>query len=349
MAENNWSLPADTASQTYLSISAIPVGSLYLSDNQVFEDCAQQGPGVANGSERLAGTGRRVPSFSFLVQHEQHGRLLFDLGLRKVRSGYVDLSMLLSSVDASAWKRLSSGYTETHCPLVDQMQTRPRRNIGGWRREIRGHRDCDIQVSTSYSPIVVAILRPPPTSHLHFDHVGDLTHFPSALLVVGGGAAEELASPYPLNPESDVLALPEGQKVHYEDFSNNIPLGPFPKAVDYFKDGSLYLVDAPGHYPGHLNALARIGPNQFVLLAADCCHHRLCFAPGERLVSRESHVDIEVAQTTLESVKAMHKAKNVVVLLAHDDTLLHELGDERLFPSPLNAWASREIEKKHQA
>ncbi|KZP20337.1 Metallo-hydrolase/oxidoreductase [Athelia psychrophila] len=312
MAENNWSLPADTASQTYLSISAIPVGSLYLSDNQVFEDCAQQGPGVANGSERLAGTGRRVPSFSFLVQHEQHGRLLFDLGLRKHGKGY----------PPGIQKRIAPLWIKCRQDLVEILEA------GGVKSEDIG--------TVIYS-------------HLHFDHVGDLTHFPSALLVVGGGAAEELASPYPLNPESDVLALPEGQKVHYEDFSNNIPLGPFPKAVDYFKDGSLYLVDAPGHYPGHLNALARIGPNQFVLLAADCCHHRLCFAPGERLVSRESHVDIEVAQTTLESVKAMHKAKNVVVLLAHDDTLLHELGDERLFPSPLNAWASREIEKKHQA
>lgn len=117
MAENNWSLPADTASQTYLSISAIPVGSLYLSDNQVFEDCAQQGPGVANGSERLAGTGRRVPSFSFLVQHEQHGRLLFDLGLRKVRGGYVGLSMLLSSVGYQHGKGYPPGIQKRIAPL----------------------------------------------------------------------------------------------------------------------------------------------------------------------------------------------------------------------------------------
>ncbi|KZP07018.1 Metallo-hydrolase/oxidoreductase [Athelia psychrophila] len=305
MAASDWSLPADTASQSYVSVSTIPVGSLYLADKWVFEDCAHQ---VSGG---LGGTGRRVPSFSFLVQHEQHGRLLFDLGQRKNREGY----------PPSVQKYLHGFYIKCDQDIVDLLEAgnvRPR-DIG----------------TVIYS-------------HLHWDHVGDLTPFASALLVAGGGAAQALADPYPQNPESEVAALPKGQKVRYEDFSSSFALGPFPRAVDYFNDGSFYLVDAPGHAPGHLNAIARIAPNQFVLLAADACHHRLCFSPGERLASGENHDDIEAARKTIGVVKAMHGARNVVVLLAHDETLLQEPGAVDLFPSSLNSWASREIERKHQ-
>ncbi|KAF7299975.1 Metallo-beta-lactamase superfamily protein [Mycena kentingensis (nom. inval.)] len=40
-------------------------------------------------------------------------------------------------------------------------------------------------------------------------------------------------------------------------------------AVDYFGDGSFYLIDTPGHFPGHLTALARVTPSSFVLLGGD--------------------------------------------------------------------------------
>lgn len=187
-------------------------------------------------------------------------------------------------------------------------------------------------------------------SHLHFDHVGDISPFASALLVVGRDAEEILASTYPQNPESHVHQLPPGQKMRYVNFTTDgsATLGPFPRAIDYFHDGSFYLIDALGHYPGHLIALARIGPNQFVLLAADCCHHRLCFNPGERLVSHENHQDIDAARQTVERVKAMHREKNVIVLLAHDEGLEEELGQTHLYPSSLNEWAMHEIEHKER-
>jgi glyoxylase-like metal-dependent hydrolase (beta-lactamase superfamily II) len=46
-------------------------------------------------------------------------------------------------------------------------------------------------------------------------------------------------------------------------------------AVDYFGDGSLHLLSTPGHTAGHLSALVRTstGPDTFVLLGGDACHH----------------------------------------------------------------------------
>ncbi|PBK85205.1 hypothetical protein ARMGADRAFT_1036500 [Armillaria gallica] len=37
-------------------------------------------------------------------------------------------------------------------------------------------------------------------------------------------------------------------------------------ALDYFGDGSFYVLDTPGHHPGHISSLARVTPTTFILL-----------------------------------------------------------------------------------
>lgn len=66
-------LPKDEASmQHYVSVSAILGGSIFLQDKEVFEDSLDKE------------TGQRVPTFSFFLEHSEHGKILFDLGARKV-------------------------------------------------------------------------------------------------------------------------------------------------------------------------------------------------------------------------------------------------------------------------
>jgi hypothetical protein len=76
-----------------------------------------------------------------------------------------------------------------------------------------------------------------------------------------------------------------------------------------------------------------------VLLAGDCCHSRLCYNPGERLISRANHHDIDVARETVKRLQIMYHADNVVVLLAHEVERLDEMP---LFPNKLNKWAIEE-------
>lgn len=47
------------------------------------------------------------------------------------------------------------------------------------------------------------------------------------------------------------------------------------RALDYFNDGSFYLLDTPGHAVGHLSALVRTttNPDTFILLGGDLWHH----------------------------------------------------------------------------
>ncbi|KAK4446883.1 hypothetical protein QBC34DRAFT_143862 [Podospora aff. communis PSN243] len=136
-------------------------------------------------------------------------------------------------------------------------------------------------------------------SHAHFDHTGDPSPFPSTTAVlVGPGFKDTFLPAYPTNPTS---CLPEptlsGRELIELDFSDDnrwkiLTVGPF-RAIDYFEDGSFYLLDAPGHAVGHICALARVtsslGPSSmgkpqedsFILLAGDAFHHLGELRPSE--------------------------------------------------------------------
>jgi hypothetical protein len=68
-----------------------------------------------------------------------------------------------------------------------------------------------------------------------------------------------------------------GRKVREIDFSSDpssLKAGSF-RALDFFGDGSFFLLDAPGHAVGHLSALARTttNPDTFIFMGGDLCHH----------------------------------------------------------------------------
>lgn len=190
-------------------------------------------------------------------------------------------------------------------------------------------------------------------SHLHWDHTGDPTPFTNAEFVLGSGSKAALRDTYPSDPNSSVMALPENMKTNFIDFAEptaqdkTTPFGPYERAVDYYGDGSLYLVDSPGHTPGHMAAAARIAADSFVFLAADACHNRQCYNPGTRLISQRAHGDIEVARNTVQWLAELNKEhKNVVVILAHEHERVEEMP---FFPGPdLKEWALGEIAKKQK-
>ena len=82
------------------------------------------------------------------------------------------------------------------------------------------------------------------------DHTGNPTGFPSTTnLIVGPGFRETLFPAYPENPKAMISEKDlEGRTVHQLDFekeSNGLDIGGF-RAIDYFEDGSFYLLEAPG-------------------------------------------------------------------------------------------------------
>jgi glyoxylase-like metal-dependent hydrolase (beta-lactamase superfamily II) len=193
-------------------------------------------------------------------------------------------------------------------------------------------------------------------SHLHYDHAGDVRRFgPRARVVVGPGALPDPSSSPsahdPLEqfhpdalPSRALVRMPgDGDGPAGAGDGNPLgmawrPLGPFPRAADWFGDGSLYAVDAPGHLPGHLNMLCRTSRDGggWVCLAADSCHdarildgvaRTAVYADPERPgMMRSAHADLEAAEVHLERLRAL-RGMGVEVVLAHDQTWIERNPD----------------------
>ena len=85
-------------------------------------------------------------------------------------------------------------------------------------------------------------------SHFHFDHIGDVSKFPkSTSVVVGPGTQDCLLPGYPAQEDALILESDfEGRPIREINFDDTaLKLGQF-KALDYFGDGSFYLLDSPG-------------------------------------------------------------------------------------------------------
>jgi len=167
-------------------------------------------------------------------------------------------------------------------------------------------------------------------SHCHWDHTGNPALFPKSKVLVGAESRELFNPGYPADPTSTFASdlLPEGRTEFLQVDDKWVPIGPFPRALDFYGDGSLYIVDAPGHLPGHVNLLARTSADGgWVYLAGDSAHDwRLVRGTGQIAVLKDAHgkvtscahLDKEAAEETIRRIAALTKIPRVQVILAHD-------------------------------
>jgi glyoxylase-like metal-dependent hydrolase (beta-lactamase superfamily II) len=186
-----------------------------------------------------------LPVYSFLIENEQaHKKVLFDLGIMK------------------DWK-------EKRPDLLDQAQS--------FNATFEAHPGvCDLLASASV-PLssIDAIIW---SSH-QADHFGDASLFPPTTSLVVGTGFKSNPSTYPgfpLNPDGQIPhAAFEGRDVIELDFNRTTGVLKLAglRAIDWFDDGSLYLLEAPGPAPDQIMALARTSADKFVLLAGDAAIH----------------------------------------------------------------------------
>jgi glyoxylase-like metal-dependent hydrolase (beta-lactamase superfamily II) len=100
-------------------------------------------------------------------------------------------------------------------------------------------------------------------SHWHFDHVGQAPRFTNARLLIGKADADALRST-PTVDEDSFAALK-----HWLAGSGTLELVSGDK--DIFGDGSVMMIDAPGHTAGHYALLVRLASGP-VLLSGDLYH-----------------------------------------------------------------------------
>ncbi|PYH86398.1 hypothetical protein BO82DRAFT_243567, partial [Aspergillus uvarum CBS 121591] len=291
----------------------------------------------------LKGLGKRTAvTYSFLVHHtDASGRgsnVIFDLGMSKNMYDYPPNTM-------QAIHALGGDMHVDKC--VDQV--------------LKEH---GVALDTINAVI---------WSHAHPDHVGKFSRFHDRTkLVVGPGIKKAFFAGWPVLLEAPVMRGEFfGRKVEELALSQfNLEIGGL-KALDYFGDGSFYLLSAPGHALGHLNALARTTEDTFIYFAGDSVDQlsvlrtlspsdlslyvhvpsRSC--PGAALHARSNypihHSEAPspekeaAARETLAAVQRFDADGRVFVVAAHD-TSIHGILD--LFPKTSNDWHAKDLKKK---
>lgn len=143
-------------------------------------------------------------------------------------------------------------------------------------------------------------------THLHIDHTGALGHFPDATVAVH---ARELDAARTADP-------PAARGYVRADFERaGIDWRPFEGDLDLFGDGTIRLLETPGHSAGHVSLLLQLERTGPVLLTADAADNLAQWEgrlPPRALFSRED------AQRSLERLRRLARETGALLVLGHD-------------------------------
>jgi N-acyl homoserine lactone hydrolase len=144
-------------------------------------------------------------------------------------------------------------------------------------------------------------------SHYHGDHVGQVASFPQATLLIGKGDWEVLNDPKP-NPGINVA-----------NFSHWIGGGgkvePLAGDKDVFGDGSVIMLNTPGHTPGHHSLLVKLKDKGNVLITGDLAHFHENFDSNGVPTFNTSRAE---TLASLDRFKQLAKNLNATVIIQHD-------------------------------
>ncbi|KIW23850.1 uncharacterized protein PV07_12018 [Cladophialophora immunda] len=253
-----------------------------------------------------------MPSMAFLIQHPaSKSKVVFDLSIRK---------------DLTKYHPGLQKHLETRHPLSSQDDVKSALALGN--------------VEASQIDYVIM-------SHVHWDHVGTPSDFTSATFIAGHNTGKllrnemgpDLANPFfepdllPADRTIELPATPSSKASGVFDEAHGWywqPMSPIQNVIDMFNDGTIYVVDSPGHLPGHLNVLIRVAVDKWVYLAADACHHMRIFNgetdfgawKDDKGRTATIHKDLDAAYKTLNMMRVLRRdglnGIPVEIVLAHD-------------------------------
>ena len=236
-----------------------------------------------------------LPINAYLIEHSD-GLLLVDTG--------------------DSWRNSERGYLPRLNPFFKyavQIRVAPAQEVGAQLKAM-GIESRDIQ----------RVL----LTHLHHDHTGGLNHFPHSQVLASRdcmiaarrkrGLIGAVPSTWPtwFDPEPYAFTGPA--------------IGPFQRSAPLTRDGSIVVVETPGHMTGHVTILAR-AENLTYALAGDLTYRQ------ELLVADEVDGVTEhpaVSLASQQAIKQLARSEPLVLLPAHDPNATARLANaETLHPA----------------
>ena len=158
-------------------------------------------------------------------------------------------------------------------------QARPARTLGPGTARLFPHEVYDVDVLLERAGVRAADIELVVMTHLHSDHASGAERFTDRATFVAdrrewdigdrGGLGIRKGGYVP----SVVRAIRRREVLDF-DGPRARPLGPFTRTIDLLGDGSVILCSTPGHAPGHLSVLVRLGSGGEVLLTGDAADLR---------------------------------------------------------------------------
>jgi N-acyl homoserine lactone hydrolase len=156
-------------------------------------------------------------------------------------------------------------------------------------------------------------------SHYHGDHIGQAGSLPQATLLIGQGDWNALTAEKPaqgVNPAPVANWVSGGGKVE-----------PVPRDKDVFGDGTIVMLDMPGHTPGHHSLLVKLKDKGNVLLSGDLAHFHENYESNGVPSFNTNRTDTLASLDRFKKIAANLKA---TVIIQHD---ARDVGKLPAFPA----------------
>ncbi len=144
-------------------------------------------------------------------------------------------------------------------------------------------------------------------SHYHADHTGQVASFPGSTLLIGKGDWEGITAPKP-NVGANVAPFTNW-------ISGGGKMEALPGDKDVFGDGSVVIINTPGHTPGHHSLLVQLKGMGNVLITGDLSHFRENYDSNG---IPTFNTDRAASLASIDRFKQIAKNRKATVIIQHD-------------------------------
>jgi len=156
-------------------------------------------------------------------------------------------------------------------------------------------------------------------SHYHGDHTGQVASFPQATLLIGQGDWNAITAP---KPAAGVNAPPFAHWI-----SGGGKVEPLPADKDVFGDGSVIILNTPGHTPGHHSLLVKLREKGNFLITGDLVHFHENYNSNGVPWFNVSRAD---TLASIDRFKKLAQTFRATVIIQHD---ARDIGKLPAFPN----------------